>query len=442
MVKIQPLMWSEMKGLYNTNALKAYKNTIVNSSQTLLNVGILAVALWLTLAVVDGIVNFGLVTVSEMNFHIDYIFQYVGMTFLLSWLLNPYIVTNLTGAKHLTRAEIEGEPRLRMAINQIEGKVGNTRSPSVVTAVIVTILIGVIVLGMDILTGTNLIASSIADTIAFVLPQTPYVGKTLYEPFRLWYTLVDPNYPYHYLILPAGLTLLAIGNRKPAYYIVEQGYANAFCFGYGIPLISRPRIAVTRGLLNRLETEQIEGVLSHEYAHYKNLDLMVTMIASLVPMIIYSIGHLLLTIAFDFDSYAASRRRDEEEEERNEAIVRFVLLFIGLVLVFVGYIAELGTYAISRSREKLADNFGALISGNPLALADALDRIANSRSPPTNSRMFSWEGNALMPLLYIHVPWETHSAAPTEWLATHPPIQKRIAYLRALALTMSPVTEE
>ncbi|MFX0092185.1 MAG: M48 family metallopeptidase, partial [Candidatus Hodarchaeota archaeon] len=181
--------------------------------------------------------------------------------------------------------------------------------------------------------------------------------------------------------------------------------------------------------------------LGHEYGHYKNLDLLIIMLASLIPMIIYSIGRLLLAIAFDFDSYAAARGRDEEEEEKGKALFRFIILFLGLALVVVGYLAELGTYAISRSREKLADNFGALITGKPLKLAGALDRIANSREVHAKTRMFSWEGNALMPLLYIHVPWETASAVPAEWLSTHPPIKKRIAYLQGLALIMSPTDE-
>ena len=240
--------------------------------------------------------------------------------------------------------------------------------------------------------------------------------------------------------MPVGLVIMAIGNRKPIRYIVDQPYANAFCFGYGLPLISRPRIAVTRGLLNILEMEQIEAVLHHEYGHYKNLDLLVTMLSSLVPMIAYSIGRLLLSIAVNYEEY--QRQHRDDDDEKSEAWGRFILMIIGLIIVVISYIAELGTYAISRSREKLADNFSALLSGRPLALSEALERISNSRDTRARIRAFNWEGRSLLPLLYIHVPWETHSAIPAEWLATHPPIKRRIAYLRGLALTMSPLTQE
>ncbi|MFX0063918.1 MAG: M48 family metallopeptidase [Candidatus Hermodarchaeota archaeon] len=421
---------------YNTNALKAYKNVIVNSSQTLFNVGILSVCLWLTLAIVDGAVNFGLLNAAEIDFHLDYILQSTLIIFVFFWLLSPYIVTRLTGAKKLTYAEIAGNPKLETAINNLQGKVGNTRTPSIVTAVLITCLFGILIVVMDYLTGNNVIAS----TIAYNLPLIPYAGKTLFVPFDLWKTFVAVYSPIYYLIIPVGLVIMAIGNRRPIWYIVDQPYANAFCFGYGLPLISRPRIAVTRGLLNILEMEQIEAVLHHEYGHYKNLDLLVTMLSSLVPMITYSIGRLLLSIALNYEEY--QRQRRDDDDEKSEAWGRFILMVIGLIIVVISWIAELGTYAISRSREKLADNFSALLSGRPLALAEALERISNSRDVRAKVRAFNWEGRSLLPLLYIHVPWETHSAVPAEWLATHPPIKRRIAYLRGLALTKSPLAQD
>ena len=134
---------------YNTNALKAYKNVIVNSSQTLFNVGILSVCLWLTLAIVDGAVNFGLLNAAEIDFHLDYILQSALIIFVFSWLLSPYIVTRLTGAKKLTYAEIVGNPKLEAAINNLQGKVGNTRAPSIVTAVLITCLFGILIVVMD-----------------------------------------------------------------------------------------------------------------------------------------------------------------------------------------------------------------------------------------------------------------------------------------------------
>ncbi|MFX1534291.1 MAG: hypothetical protein ACFFDI_08730 [Promethearchaeota archaeon] len=101
-------------GQYNTNAIKAYKNVLVNSSQTLFNVGILSVCLWLTLAIVDGAVNFGLLNAAEIDFHLDYILQSVLVIFVFSWLLSPFIVTRLTGAKSSHMRKLWVTPNLKL----------------------------------------------------------------------------------------------------------------------------------------------------------------------------------------------------------------------------------------------------------------------------------------------------------------------------------------
>ena len=204
---------------------------------------------------------------------------------------------------------------------------------------------------------------------------------------------------------------------KPKIYLVPMEQPNAFATGRGP---EHAAVAVTRGILEILDPEELKGVLAHELAHIKNRDVLVATIAATIAGAIGFLANMAQW-ALIFGSF----NRDEEEEQGGGIgeIIASVLM-----IIIVPIIATLIQLAISRSREFLADETGAKLCGCPVALARALKKIEEYvMQVPANVN----PGTAH---LFIENPLK--GGGIMELLSTHPSTEKRIERLCKLARKM------
>lgn len=193
----------------------------------------------------------------------------------------------------------------------------------------------------------------------------------------------------------------------PKVYIINDPTPNAFATGRNP---QNAAVAATTGILHSLNDEEIAGVMAHELAHIKNRDILISTIAATLVGTISYIAHMAGWLAM------FGRNNDEDS---GSALGSLVLIILSPI------IATLLQLAISRSREYLADESGARISRNPLALASALAKISRANHihhiknlEPSTAHMF-----IVSPLF----------GGIGKLFSTHPPIEERIKRLQRLA---------
>ena len=235
---------------------------------------------------------------------------------------------------------------------------------------------------------------------------------------------IDPTEPRQ-RVLDNVVEEMAIagGLPKPAVYLIPDSDPNAFATGSGP---ERSSVAVTAGLLDALDREELQAVVSHEMAHVKNYDVrLMTVVAALV-------GSVLLISDWGRRGigWGGGRRRSSRDGGGGGAVmlVFFVLWILSLILAPL--IARLVAMAVSREREYLADASGSELTRNPLALASALEKIDAAKEPTPSIK----QGVAHLCIA------DPRGRAVNEregglaaLFATHPPIAKRIALLREMA---------
>jgi heat shock protein HtpX len=202
---------------------------------------------------------------------------------------------------------------------------------------------------------------------------------------------------------------------KPRIYLVPMEQPNAFATGRGP---SHSAVAVTAGILQLLDRDELRGVLAHELAHIKNRDVLVaTIAATIAGAISYLVSMLQWALLF-------GHSRDEEEGNNNP------LSLIGSIalIIVTPIIAMIIQMAISRSREYLADETGAKISGDPLALARALEKIHNY--------VYSIPAEVNQGTAHLFIENPLKGGGIWELFSTHPSTEKRIERLKELARKM------
>jgi len=204
------------------------------------------------------------------------------------------------------------------------------------------------------------------------------------------------------LSITAGLPL-------PKIYIINDASPNAFATGRDP---QHAVVCVTRGLLDKLEKVELEGVISHELSHIGNRDILLcSVIVVLVGMISLLSNWLLRGMRF------GGRRRDDNDN------LGLILMLIGLVAAILAPIAAtLLQLSISRKREFLADASGALLTRYPEGLARALEKITKDPTPLRTASQATAH-------LFIADPLKPKKI----WL-THPPIEERIKILRQMSV--------
>jgi heat shock protein HtpX len=216
---------------------------------------------------------------------------------------------------------------------------------------------------------------------------------------------------------------IAGGIPKPAVYVIPDSDPNAFATGSGP---ERSSVAVTAGLLDALDRDELQAVVSHEMAHVKNYDVrLMTVVAALV-------GSVLLISDWGRRGigWGGGRRRSSRNGGGGGIVllVFFVLWILSLVLAPL--IARLVAMAVSREREYLADASGSELTRNPLALASALEKIDAAVAPTPSIKQGVAHLCIADPRGRMVNEREGGLAA---LFATHPPIAKRIALLREMA---------
>jgi heat shock protein HtpX len=210
---------------------------------------------------------------------------------------------------------------------------------------------------------------------------------------------------------------ITAGLPFPKIYIINESQPNAFATGRNA---KHAVVAVTQGLLDKLEKVELEGVIAHELSHIKNKDMLLqTMVVVLVGIIAMA-SHIFLRISF----YGGGRKRNSKG---NAGAIMLVLGVVAAVLAPVA--ANLIKLAVSRKREFLADASGALITRYPEGLARALEKIANDPSPMKKA-------NNATAHLYISNPFRGKQAKSwfTKLYSTHPPTEERLKALRGMKI--------
>lgn len=200
------------------------------------------------------------------------------------------------------------------------------------------------------------------------------------------------------------------GLPMPRVYIVDNPQPNAFATGRNP---EHGAVAVTSGLINSLSMEQVAGVLSHELTHIKNRDTLTMTITATIAGAV----SMLANFAFFFGG--------ANNDNRNNPLGFVGVIAVALLAPIAAMLVQL---AISRGREYEADKGGAAISGHPLWLASALEKLEVARQQVDNVEA---ERNPATAHLFIVNP--LHGAGLAGLFATHPSTEDRIARLRAMA---------
>ena len=200
-----------------------------------------------------------------------------------------------------------------------------------------------------------------------------------------------------------------VGIPMPKIFVIPSDSPNAFATGRNP---SHASVAVTQGILNLLNDEELEGVLAHELGHVRNRDILISSIAATLAGAITVLARMAMWGAM-FGGYGG--RDDRDRGGGLGALFMIILAPIAAMLIQL---------AVSRSREYAADSTGAQLTGNPYALASALRKLdASSRRVPLPASPSTAH-------LFIVAPFLGKSGLNLASLfSTHPPIEKRIERL-------------
>ncbi len=215
---------------------------------------------------------------------------------------------------------------------------------------------------------------------------------------------------------------IAAGLPRPPVFIVPDPDPNAFATGRGPGHAS---IAVTRGLLDALDRDQLQGVIAHEMSHIRNYDVRtMTVVAALVGAVA-----LLSDWARRGMWWGGGRRRGREDRGSGAAGILFFVIWLAAILI-APLLAQLLAMMVSRQREYLADASGAELTRNPLGLASALEMIEGAVEP---TRAIN-QGTAHLCIVDpLGRRLDVADGRLSGLFASHPPMASRIAALKAMA---------
>lgn len=210
---------------------------------------------------------------------------------------------------------------------------------------------------------------------------------------------------------------ITAGIPVPQIYLIDDTAPNAFATGRDPQHAS---IAVTAGLLEKLNKPELEGVIAHELSHVTNYDI------RLSTVVVVLVGVIALASDFFLRSLwwggGRSRRSNDNSGDMNG-----ILMIVGIILALLApLVATLIQLAISRKREFLADASGALLTRYPEGLIHALEKIARDKEPLEAA-------NKATAHLYFENPLKNYAGTVNNLFSTHPPVEERIKALREMA---------
>ncbi len=225
---------------------------------------------------------------------------------------------------------------------------------------------------------------------------------------------VDRDIEPYLVNVVEGLSIAA-GLPVPRAYVIEDPAPNAFATG------RNPRnaaIAVTTGLMEKLDRLELEGVVAHELAHIKNYDTLVQTLAAVMAGTIVLLSDWMMRTMW----FGGGRRRGGGRDGGGNAILMIIALTLMILAPIFAAIIQM---AISRKREYLADANGALLTRYPPGLASALRKISSDHNRLAVA-------NKATEALYIYNPLSDYGGRMNNLFNTHPPIEDRIARLEAM----------
>jgi heat shock protein HtpX len=262
---------------------------------------------------------------------------------------------------------------------------------------------GGLVLAVVIAGGMALVSYYSSDKVVLAMSRAKPVAKE--------------DYPYLYNVVE-GLAIAA-GVPAPRCYIIDDTAPNAFATG------RNPRhsvIVVTKGLLEKLNRAELEGVIAHEMSHIKNYDVLVQTLTVVMVGIVALLSDWMLRTFW----WGGGRRRSSERGRGGGGGAGAIFVVVGLVLAVLSpLISQLIHFAVSRKREFLADASGAMLTRYPPGLASALRKLAADREPLEAA-------NKATAHLYIVNPLLDIGGKVNKLFSTHPPIEERIAALEKM----------
>jgi heat shock protein HtpX len=216
---------------------------------------------------------------------------------------------------------------------------------------------------------------------------------------------------------------VAAGMPRPKVYLVEDPDPNAFATGHGP---DDAAVAVTRGLIERLNREELQGVVAHEMGHVRNLDVrLMTTIAALVGYVVVLSDVMGRIMRFGGRGGSRSRSRSG-----GGALVLILLALWVVTLILTPLIMRIMAMGVSRNREYLADATAAQLTRNPGALASALEKIDSAHEP---TKAIAKSAAHLCIADPLGRKLNEQEGRLANLFGTHPPIRMRIARLRGMA---------
>ena len=221
---------------------------------------------------------------------------------------------------------------------------------------------------------------------------------------------------------------IASGLPMPKVYMIPDADPNAFATGADPQHAS---IAVTRGLIEKLNREELQGVIAHEMSHVRNLDIrLMTTIAALVGGVV-----LLSDWAGRSMRFGGGRSRSSRDSKSRGGAGMILLVLWIIAVVLAPILAQILAMAVSRQREYLADASGAELTRNPAGLASALKKIETDYSPTQSIK----KGTAHLCIADpLGRKMGLREGFWADLLATHPPMPHRISKLMQMAYQASP----
>lgn len=211
--------------------------------------------------------------------------------------------------------------------------------------------------------------------------------------------------------------------KMPDIYIIDDPAPNAFATGRDP---NKAAIAVTSGLLQRLNRDELQGVIAHEIGHIKNRDVLLMIISGIMMGAIVLLADLALVYLI-----LGGARGGRRGPSGGGGQAQLIILLVGIALIILApIIARLLYFAMSRKREYLADASSALYTRYPEGLASALEKISSS-----TSRLSS--ANRVTAPMYIINPLHKKGIRASDLTSTHPPISERIRILRSMGNSAS-----
>lgn len=212
---------------------------------------------------------------------------------------------------------------------------------------------------------------------------------------------------------------MTCGMNTPKINIVDDPELNAFASGIDEKSYT---VTLTTGIIDRLNDDELAGVIGHELTHIRNHDTRLLITSIIFVGIIATVTSIVIRLVYNVFLFGGGGR----SEKKNNGVAVIVILLVALVCCAIGYLFTILTrFAISRKREYMADAGGAELCGNPLALASALRKISND----PGLRNVGRDDVAQLFIIHPKQVKEGIMSVVNSLFSTHPDTQKRIQIL-------------